>query len=655
MMNQNLETAQKGSDNRQKKVLVVDNNPVMLSFMNNLLVSHGYMVSTAEDGLAVMKFLETERPDVIITDLIMPNISGEKLCRMIRRMPHMKDVYVIILSAVAAEHESDLADLGANVCIAKGSFNKMSERILATLDRLDSSAPHVFTNDVIGIHDTSSPDIAKELLSLKRHLEVILSSMSEGIFEITSEGEIIYANPTAISIADLPEEKLLSSNILELFHEIDRMRVDRLFKNRETAASNSNSSYRLANSKEVSLSILPIRDEENKVIVIVKDLSERKRLEARLRQAHKIEAIGTLAGGIAHDFNNLLMGIQGYASLILFDMNTNHPHYEKLKKIEDHVRSGAELTKQLLGFARGGRYEVAVADLNEIVDKTSTMFGRTKKEITIHRKFEKNLWMAEVDRGQIEQVFLNLYVNAWQAMPRGGDIYLETANVTINKGYVKPFFVKPGRYVKISVTDTGIGMDEKTKERIFEPFFTTKEMGRGTGLGLASVYGIIKGHNGIINVYSEKGHGATFTVYLPASEKEFVKEVQVPADVVKGEGTILLVDDEDMIVEVSRELLEVLGYRVHVARNGSDAIDLYKEKRDEIDVIILDMIMPGMGGEETFEVLKSINPDVRVILSSGYSINGKAKEIMKRGCKAFIQKPFQMGELSDKIKRVLDQ
>jgi PAS domain S-box-containing protein len=654
MESQILETAKKGL-NREKKILVVDNNPVMLSFMNNLLVTHGYQVSTAEDGLAVLKILETQKPDVIITDLIMPNISGEKLCRTIRKMPHMKDVYVIILSAVAAEHKSDLAELGANVCIAKGSFNKMSERILATLDRLDSSAPHVFSNEIIGIHDTAPRDIAKELLSLKSHLEVILSSMSEGIFEITAEGDIIYANPTAISIVDLPEEKLLASNVLEVFHEIDRMKVDKLFKNGGKVAPNSNgASFRLVNGKDVSLNILPIKDEENKIIVILKDLSDRKHLEAKLRQAHKIEAVGTLAGGIAHDFNNLLMGILGYTSLILFDMNTNHPHYEKLKRIEDHVRSGAELTKQLLGFARGGRYEVAVADLNEIVNETSTMFGRTKKEIMIHRKFEENLWTVEVDRGQIEQVFLNLYVNAWQAMPGGGDLYLETANVTINKGYVKPFFVKPGRYVKVSVTDTGIGMDEKTKERIFEPFFTTKEMGRGTGLGLASVYGIVKGHNGIINCYSEKGHGATFTVYIPASEKEFVKETQIPADIIRGEGTILLVDDEEMIVEVSSELLEVLGYRVHVAKSGRDAIEIYREKWGEIDVIILDMIMPGMGGGETFEVLKSINPDVKVILSSGYSINGKAKDIMKRGCKAFIQKPFQMADLSDKIKKVLD-
>jgi PAS domain S-box-containing protein len=485
-------------------------------------------------------------------------------------------------------------------------------------------------------------------------LEVILSSISEGIFEITSDAKIVYANPTAISILGVPEEKLLALNVLELFYEIHRPKVEKLFKNEGKAEQNVNiDSYRLINGKEVSLNILPIRDEENKAVVVMNDISDRKRLEAELRQAHKIEAIGTLAGGIAHDFNNLLMGIQGYTSLILFDMNTNHPYYEKLKKIEDQVRSGAELTKQLLGFARGGRYEVRVADLNEIIDKTSTMFGRTKKEISIHRKYAEALWAVEVDRGQIEQALLNLYVNAWQAMPSGGDIYLETANVTIDQEYKKLFSVKPGKYVKVSITDTGTGMDEKTKERIFEPFFTTKGMGRGTGLGLASAYGIIKGHNGIINVYSEKGHGTKFTIYLPASGKAVMKEKEISVDIVRGEESILLVDDEDIIIDVSKEILETLGYHVHVARNGKEAVEIYKEKGNEIDLVILDMIMPGISGSETFNSLKSINADIKVILSSGYSINGKAKEIMERGCRAFIQKPFEMSDLSDKIRKVL--
>jgi PAS domain S-box-containing protein len=389
------------------------------------------------------------------------------------------------------------------------------------------------------------------------------------------------------------------------------------------------------------------------IVGIFKDVSEQKRLESQLLQAQKMEAVGTLAGGIAHDFNNLLMGIQGYASLMFLDMNITHPLYDKLKGIEDQVRSGAELTKQLLGFARGGKYEVSVTDLNDIINKTSSMFGRTKKEITINRNYEDNIWTVEVDRGQLEQVLLNIYVNAWQAMPDGGNLYLETANVFLDQESVRPYGAKPGKYVRVRVTDTGVGMDEQTRKRIFEPFFTTKEMGRGTGLGLASVYGIIKGHNGIIDVYSEKGQGATFTIYLPASEKELVRKEQVSADIVKGEGTILLVDDEDVIIDVGSEILVMLGYKVSVARSGREAIEIYKEKQDEIDMVILDMIMPEMDGGETFKVLKSIDPGVKVILSSGYSADARSTRMMEEGCCGFIQKPYTVQALSQKVRDVL--
>jgi two-component system cell cycle sensor histidine kinase/response regulator CckA len=310
-------------------------------------------------------------------------------------------------------------------------------------------------------------------------------------------------------------------------------------------------------------------------IMNIRDITERKRaeeekrrLEERLQRAHKMEAIGTLAGGIAHDFNNLLMGIQGCASLALLNINQGDPSYEKLKRIEEQVQSGADLTRQLLGFARGGRYEVKPTDMNDIIKKSSFMFGRTKKEIAIHKKFKKNLYAVEVDRGQMEQVFMNLYVNAWQAMLGGGEIYLETENVFLNDEQALSYSVKPGKYVKITVTDTGTGMDEKTRERIFDPFFTTKEMGRGTGLGLATVYGIIKGHKGMINVYSEPGHGTTFTIYLPAVEKEVVKEETATGTIDRGTETILLVDDEKMVLKVSKELLESLGYRVYAVGSG---------------------------------------------------------------------------------------
>jgi signal transduction histidine kinase len=260
---------------------------------------------------------------------------------------------------------------------------------------------------------------------------------------------------------------------------------------------------------------------------------EKKRLEAELHQAQKMEAIGMLAGGIAHEFNNLLMGIQGRTSLMLLNTESSHPHFEHLKGIQEYIRRAADLTKQLLDFASGGKYEVKPSDLNEIINRSSEMLGRTKKEITIHKKLQKGLWTVEIDQGQIEQVLLNLYINASQSMPAGGDLYLQSVNVTLDESYTSALAVKPGRFVKISVTDTGAGMDEGTLERIFEPFFTTKEMGRGTGLGLAYAYGIIKNHGGIINVQSEKGCGSTFDVYLPASEKEITKEKALSDDILR--------------------------------------------------------------------------------------------------------------------------
>ena len=385
----------------------------------------------------------------------------------------------------------------------------------------------------------------------------------------------------------------------------------------------------------------------------IRDVTQQKQLEVQLLQSQKMEAIGTLAGGIAHDFNNLLMGVQGYTSLMMLDVDPSRPHYEKLKGIQDQVQSGADLTRQLLGFARGGRYEIKPTDINQLIGKTSNMFGRTKKEIRIHEKYQRDVWVVEADQGQMEQVLLNLYVNAWQAMPGGGDICLETENITLEQGAVQSFQIPSGKYVKISVTDTGIGMDDKTRQRIFEPFFTTKEMGRGTGLGLATVYGIIKGHSGFMDVISEKGHGSCFMLYLPASDKALPEESKPEEKVLKGHETILLVDDEAVIVEVTKDILETLGYQVMTASTGREAIEIYKKEKDRIDMIILDMIMPGMGGGETLDHLKTINPAAKVILSSGYSLDGEAKKIMDRGVQSFLQKPFRIEQLSQKIRGVL--
>jgi signal transduction histidine kinase/ActR/RegA family two-component response regulator len=390
-------------------------------------------------------------------------------------------------------------------------------------------------------------------------------------------------------------------------------------------------------------------------VVNLRDIREQKKLEAQIHQTQKMEAIGTLAGGIAHDYNNLLMGILGNTSLMSFDLKSDHPHSERLKNIEKYVQSGADLTKQLLGLAKGGKYEVKPIDINDMMEKSSEMFNRTKKEIRIHSDYQKDLWNVEADRSQIEQVLLNLYVNAGQAMPEGGELYLKTENVILDDSYTQYFSLKSGNYVKISVTDTGTGMDDNIKKRIFDPFFTTKDIGRGTGLGLASAYGIVKNHGGIINVYSMIDKGSTFNIFLPASKKEVKKDMPANQKTLKGTGTILLVDDEDMIIDVGSQILASLGYMPLLAKGGKEAIDVYEKNKDRIVMVILDMIMPGMGGGETYDRLKSIDPEVRVLLSSGYSIDGQASEIIDRGCNGFIQKPFNVIQLSRKIREVLGE
>ncbi len=512
----------------------------------------------------------------------------------------------------------------------------------------------------VGYDITEQKQAEEALRESEEKYRLLIENATDAIY-IAQDEVLKFVNPKAEEMTGYSAEELSKIPFVDLIHPEDRdMVLERHVKRLKGEELPSIYSFRILSKSGEKLSV-----ELNAVIInwegrpatlnFLRDITAQKRLEAQLQQAQKMEAIGTLAGGIAHDFNNLLMAIQGRASIMLMSKDSSHPDFEHLRGVEGHVKSAADLTRQLLGFARGGKYEVRPTNLNELIKEESRMFGRTKKEIIINSKYQDNLWSVEIDRGQIGQVLLNLYVNAWQAMPGGGNLYLETENVTIDENYVKPFSIEPGRYVKISVTDTGVGMDKATREKIFDPFFTTKEMGRGTGLGLASVYGIIKNHGGFINVYSEKGHGTTFNIYLPASEKEVIEDKKPSVDILEGSETVLLVDDEDMIIEIAGELFKELGYKVLIARGGKEAIEIYEKNKERIDIVILDMIMPDMSGSVTYDRIKEIDPDIKVLLSSGYSINGQATEILNRGCNGFIQKPFKVKELSQKLREILDE
>jgi PAS domain S-box-containing protein len=492
--------------------------------------------------------------------------------------------------------------------------------------------------------------------------------MPETIFEVNLEGRLTFVNRNAYNYFGYTQADLkrgLSSYDMIIPADRDRARenVVKILSGEQTGINEYTALRKDGATFPVMIYSAPIFREGQPVglrgfVIDITDRkmaeAERRKLEVQFQQAQRFEALGTLAGGIAHDFNNLLMNIQGNTSLMLFELDNRHPHFELLKNIEKQIKSGAQLTRQMLGYARKGKFNVKAVDLNQIVDESAKTFARTRKEITIEREFEDDLLPIAVDEGQIDQVLLNLYVNAADAMPGGGKLILKTRNQTHLNIKSDQYNPAPGNYVQLTITDTGSGMDKATLERIFDPFFTTKEMGRGTGLGLASVYGIIKSHDGYIDVESEMGHGTTFTIFLPASDGGAEGRTEAQARLIKGNGTLLIVDDEKLVLDVGVNMLEKLGYTVLKAHNGTEAVEIFKANHDKIRMVILDIIMPDMGGGAVYEKIKVIDPDVKVLLSSGYSVDGQAIELLERGCDGFMQKPFTIEELSGKVTKILE-
>ena len=495
---------------------------------------------------------------------------------------------------------------------------------------------------------------------------LLVENANEAIF-ILQDDQIKFTNPKAEEILNRLTIYPTGANLAKCIHPHERDKVIEWYQRRlEGKELPYSLMFRLEGENSTSIwvelnSILIKLNGEAATLNFIRDVTLQKKLEEQFYQSQKMESIGTLAGGIAHDFNNLLMGIQGNVSVMNLEVEDGSSLHESIQSIARCVQSGSQLTNQLLAFARGGKYIVKPSDLNAIVKKSSDIFGRTKREINIHRVFAMDVWPVEVDSGQIEQVLMNLFVNAWQAMPDGGDLFIAVENVTLDEHYarVKSYNVRPGRYVKLSVTDSGVGMDAETRKRIFDPFFSTKEKGMGTGLGLASAYGIIKNHGGFINCYSELGQGTTFNIYFPESGQEIViddpeTEDNASIGVPRGTETILFVDDDEENLTVGRKILAGLGYQVYTARDGKTSIEIYTAKGDQIDMVVLDYVMPGMGGREVFEALRRLDPEVRVLLSSGYSSNNQVAHMIDQGCKGFIQKPYDAGRMARKIREILD-
>ena len=505
-------------------------------------------------------------------------------------------------------------------------------------------------------------ELKKSTAALKESEEkyrLLIENADLAIF-IYQYDEVKFSNRNALQMVKMLGRDRLQASLLDYIHVEDRPKDPQVLRRRLNGHEKKPHAMVLrildtdGNTHWIEANTVNLKWEgQAATLNFIRDITHSKQLEQRFQEAQRMESLGTIAGGIAHDFNNLLMGIQGNVSLMYLDVGTDHDLYEKLESIENCVESGSRLTKQLLGFARGGKYVVKPVDMNQVVKGSAEMFGRTHKSVKIHGDYEDGLWTVLADCSQIEQVMVNILLNAFQAMHGNGDLYLQTCNVLLDDTFVKAFAIDPGAYVKIAVTDNGVGMDEDTRRRIFEPFFSTHDPGVGTGLGLASVFGIVKNHNGCIVVKSKVGEGSTFEVYLPATTESPEIEYESTDSIQSGTETILLVDDEEYILEIGQLMLEGLGYSLFKADCGETAIELFTRKHAEIDLVILDLVMPDMDGEAVFHRLREIAPDIKVIFASGYYVVDQTDALLESGCTDFLQKPFSLKQLSTRIRNLL--
>jgi len=518
---------------------------------------------------------------------------------------------------------------------------------------------------------TERKRMEEALRESERRFKDISFSMADWIWEVDKNGKYTFASGKAKQVLGYAPKEIIGKTPFELMPEDEAKKVGRIFKKisleKKPIVDLENWNLTKQGEKICLLTNgLPILDEKSNLLGyrgVDTDITDRKRaeeekakLENQLRQAQKMEAVGTLAGGIAHDFNNLLGGILGYSSLLLSKLAPDDPHRKYVELIERASNRAAELTNRLLGFARQGKYEDKPVDINYLIGGVVELISASvDKRIEIKAELCEDNPLTKGDQNQLEQVLMNLCVNARDAMPNGGQLSINSRQVHLDEGFAsKHLGATPGDYLCITVSDTGMGMDKRTKTKIFDPFFTTKEQGRGTGLGLAMVYGIVKNHNGYLSVYSEAGKGTTFEIYLPLAQDSLIRPERKEEKVSLGSESILVVDDEEILRHLMKDILGDLGYGVVLASDGQEAVDVYREHKEGIDLVIVDMMMPKMGGKETFQELKRINPEVKALLASGYSKNAAAQGILNLGVRDFLHKPFSMEEISRKVREVLD-
>jgi two-component system, cell cycle sensor histidine kinase and response regulator CckA len=706
------------------EILVVEDSPTQAEKVRFLLEGEGYNVTLAPNGMQALALLSQRKPNLVVTDVMMPEMDGFTLCKEIKSRGDLNHIPVILMTSLSSprdilkglecradnfirkpydEHilisriksillnqtfrKTERAQFGVEIYFLGQRYYVTSER-QQILDLLISTYEDaVNLNEELRQKQEQLAELAQELekkvdnrtkglraeIAERYRAEEKLRESEEkyrDLFEnandlihsFTPNGGILYVNRAWRKALGYSEEEIRDLTIQQVIHpdsqEVWGDQMARLFRGQpddkaEITLVTKDGKKILG---EESRTCKFVEGKPIFVRSIIRDITERRQLEDHLRQTLKMEAIGQLAGGVAHDFNNLLTIISGYGQLL--EEKTGSKEREYVQEILKASDRAASLTRQLLAFSRRQIMAPQVLDLNSIVANMEKMLKRLIGEhIELATLQHPDLGRVKADSGQIEQVILNLAVNARDAMPEGGKITIETANVELDESYARTHSsVVPGQYVMLAVSDGGVGMDSETMTHIFEPFFTTKERGQGTGLGLSTVYGIVKQSSGSIWVYSEVGAGSTFKVYLPRVQESAAHPEPVASDTgsVRGTETILVVEDEEGVRSLVRETLKSFGYKMLEAQGAEHALSILQEYREPIHLLLTDVIMPQMSGKELAKRLPSFHPETTVLFMSGYTDNAIVRHGVLDATTAFLQKPFMPKILVRKVREVLD-
>ena len=649
---------------KKLKVLVVDNSPVVLKILSVILEQEGCEVCTADNGLLALDMVPQFKPDIIFTDLVMPKIDGAKLCRVIRSTPGYEHIFLVVLSGIALEDGMNVQELEADVCIAKGPASIMRQYILDALAQYHRGERH--DRDVKGLDGLHAREVTRELLMAKRHNEIILDRMSEGVVELDGSGRVLMANRAMLEILGQPEARVLTCRFPEYLSADEGKRMEDWLAldkdDLQPLVYDDDTPLHLLD-RQVTVNLVPLVEEDQIFIIgIFRDITERKlaqerqqQLERELQRIQKLDAMSMMASGIAHDFNNLLAIINGNVEMALLCCKENPKMVELLKEADKALQHTTALIRQFTTFSDNYLPSRSQVDMRALL---ADVLERAVQGTDVRTVFEATDYLepVDVDSAQIVLVFSNILQNALEAVGHDGEITIRMDSVDGGReGEKTGLLFRQGPYTHVAITDNGPGIDPELLDRVFDPYFSTKQKGvqKGMGLGLTIVHAIVKKHGGFVRIESEPGRGCTVHLYFPLASGQNLVQICSPDD-----NTIraLIMDDDEMMRIVSSKMFSHLGCSVELAENGEQAVRLYKQALEEnspFHLVVLDLrVAGGMGGREAASQIRSLDPDANMIAASGDSAD---QVILNPGAyhfKGTLVKPYSIDMVKDILQQV---